>query len=65
MWVFVRAQTAKKEIGFGWQLLGGLLVTVSISLSVDISQRFLQALTRARFPHPYHWAAFVLTGDPD
>lgn len=24
-----------------------------------------QAHTRARFPHPYHWAAFVLTGDPN
>jgi len=22
-----------------------------------------QAETRRRFPHPYHWAAFVLTGD--
>ena len=24
-----------------------------------------QAATRARYPHPYYWAGFVLTGDPD
>jgi CHAT domain-containing protein len=23
-----------------------------------------QATTRAQYPHPYYWAAFVLTGDP-
>ena len=23
-----------------------------------------QAETRAQFPHPFYWAAFVLTGDP-
>jgi CHAT domain-containing protein/predicted negative regulator of RcsB-dependent stress response len=26
--------------------------------------RQAQARTRAHFPHPHHWAAFVLTGDP-
>jgi CHAT domain-containing protein len=24
-----------------------------------------QAATRAKYPHPYYWASFVLTGDPD
>ena len=26
--------------------------------------RAAQAETRAQYPHPYYWAAFVLTGDP-
>ena len=26
--------------------------------------RRAQAETRAQYPHPYYWAAFVLTGDP-
>lgn len=36
-----RAMARLAQNGLGWQLLGGLLVTMSITLSVDISQRFL------------------------
>jgi CHAT domain-containing protein len=27
--------------------------------------REAQAETRRQFPHPFYWAAFVLTGEPD
>ncbi len=47
----------------------GLLMTsfykhLRSGMSKAAALRAAQADTRAAYPHPYYWAAFVLTGDP-
>lgn len=50
-----------KATGF---LMTRLYSNLSDRLSTATSLAAAQKTTRARYPHPYYWAGFILTGDP-
>jgi tetratricopeptide (TPR) repeat protein len=47
----------------GW-LMASFYKHLKQGMSKAAALRSAQAETRVKYPHPYYWAAFVLTGDP-
>jgi CHAT domain-containing protein len=56
LWSVDDEATAALMTAFYQQLRAGLSKAAALQAA--------QAETWAQFPHPYYWAAFVLTGDP-
>lgn len=56
LWSVQDKQTGELMVSFFKHLKGGK----SKAEALQAAQREI----RAKFPHPYHWAAFVLTGEP-
>lgn len=63
---------ARTVIGSLWNVDDEATVSLMVSFYKHLTQgvrkaealRRAQIETRAKYPHPYYWAAFVLTGDP-
>lgn len=45
-------------------LMTALYLQLKFSRNTAHALRAAQRITRYKYPHPYYWAAFVLTGDP-
>jgi CHAT domain-containing protein len=47
------------------ELMRAFYTYLSGGMGKAAALRAAQAEIRERYPHPYYWAPFVLTGDPD
>ena len=56
LWSVDDQATSELMVSFYTHLKGGMSKAAAL--------RAAQSDTRAKYPHPFHWAAFVLTGDP-